>query len=61
MVCWSVGFCGVFRVQENAWMRLPHIAVNGMTNCDSLGHCRGPFLLLWACAISHQLPVFASA
>ena len=37
-------------------MRLPHIAVNGMTNCDSLGHCRGPFLLLWACAISHQLP-----
>ena len=27
--------CSCF--QENAWMRLPHIAVNGMTNCDSLG------------------------
>jgi hypothetical protein len=41
--------CSCF--QENAWMRLPHIAVNGMTNCDSLG----------AAISCHQLPSAMSA
>jgi hypothetical protein len=51
--------CSCF--QENAWMRLPHIAVNGMTNCDSLGAAISCHQLPSA-AISHvSHHVFASA